>query len=100
MARALPTGVVLMTPLAPPTAFQLAKTLRTLHIAFSHPDGGGEFIGLVDAGPDIGWILEIAPHPDMIGREYVPGDGKKFDALGAARRLLAAALDALEARRP
>lgn len=72
----------------------MTSQLRALHEAWAHPIAGGEYIGLVDAGPEVGWVLEAAPHPDLVGWEFVPGDGQKFDAVAAARRLLAAARDA------
>ncbi len=74
-----------------PSLRALTASLRALHSAFSHPDGGGEYVCLVNAG-QAGWILENATHPDGVGREYVPGDGKRFDAVAAARRLLASAM--------
>lgn len=84
-----------MTPL--PSARALTASLRELHAAWSHPDAGGEHVCLVDAGPEVGWVIETADHPDGIGRELgrelVPGDGARFDAAAAARRLLAAARD-------
>lgn len=80
-----------MTPL--PTLRALAASLRETHDAFSHPAAGGEYVCLVDAGPGAGWVLECGHHPDGVGREWVPGDGARFDAVAAARRLLAAARD-------
>lgn len=71
-----------------PTLRALTKQLRELHEAWSRPHAGGEYVGLVDAGPDVGWVLESPPHPDLIGRELIPGDGAPFDAVAAARRLL------------
>lgn len=83
-----------MTTTSPlPSLRDLARELKSLHEAFAHPDGGGEFVGLVYAGRDAGWVIECAPHPDMLGREFIPGDNLKFDATAAARRLLAAAKD-------
>lgn len=76
-----------MTPL--PSLRALTRSLREIHEAWSHPDCGGEYVCLVDAGSEVGWVIETADHPDGIGRECVPGDGASFDAVAAARRLLA-----------
>ncbi len=76
-----------------PSLTALTASLRHTHAAFAHPHGGGEFVCLYFVGQEAGWVLESPPHPDLIGREYIPGDGKKFDAVAAARRLLAAARD-------
>lgn len=75
--------------LALPSLRALTRSLRELHTAWAHPDAGGEYVCLVDAGTEVGWIIETADHPDGVGREHVPGDGARFDAMAAARRLLA-----------
>jgi hypothetical protein len=86
-----------MADLRLPSLRALTRSLRELHEAWSHPDCGGEYVCLVDAGSKVGWVIETAEHPDGVGREYVPGDGARFDAVAAARRLLAAARDGLAA---
>ncbi len=58
-----------------PSLRALTAELRDLHSAWSHPDAGGEYVGLVNAGPEVGWVLESPPHPDLLGREWVPGAG-------------------------
>jgi hypothetical protein len=86
-----------MTPL--PSLRSLTASLRETHAAFAHPIAGGEYVCLVDAGPEVGWVIECADHPDGVGREWVPGDGSRFDAVASARRLLTAALDGLAPQR-
>ncbi len=70
----------------------VTRQLREMHEAFAHPVSGGEFVGLCIGANGKFW-LEVPSYISGIryGREYIPGDGKKFDAVGAARRLLAAA---------
>lgn len=77
-----------------PSQRALARALRETHEAYANPLAGGEFVSLVNAG-EVGWILEGPEHPDAVAREWVPGDGAPFDAVAAARRLLAAARDSL-----
>lgn len=76
-----------------PSLRVLTSQLRDLNEAFAHPEGGPEYVVLVNAGPEVGWVLECPQHPDGIGCEWVPGV-QYFDATAAARRLLAAARDA------
>jgi hypothetical protein len=82
----------------PPTLHALAKTLREQHEACSHPDAGGEFFALDFDGER--WCLIVDDNRFRsrggFGREYVPGDGRRFDAMGAARRMLAAVRDAYD----
>jgi len=82
--------------LAPlPSLRALTRELRALHAAWAHPDAGGEYVTMVwrhgleiwEMRCDDGWKYTA-------GREYIPGDGLPFDAVAAARRLLAAARDA------
>ncbi len=80
-------------PTTLPSLRVLTAALRELHAAWAHPISGGEYVGLVNAGSIVGWVLESPPHPDLIGWEYIPGDGAPFDAVAAARRLLADARD-------
>lgn len=102
-----------MTPL--PSLRALTRELRELHEAWSHPDAGGEYVRLVHhiennhyewrvfaAGQlDSVWVAhrdEGGPGSAMVyGWEYIPGDGARFDAVAAARRLLAAAREGLAA---
>lgn len=74
-----------------PTLRQLTKELRELHEAWSHPDAGGEYVGMACLGGT--WRLCL---PGTHGSECIPGDGQPFDAVAAARRLLAAVSDAGE----
>lgn len=85
---------------------EAVRQLRMLHAAFLHPDGGPEFCGLY-----LQSHVEYEGHVDQhrrwqvqtvswcgykdagpFGRELV--GGSDFDAVAAARRLLAAARDA------
>lgn len=102
-----------------PTLRDLARQLRETHEAYTHPDCGGEYVQ-IPCGDDR-WTIDPVgfwPERRAFGREYVPGDecpcarqvawaitprsgvpvpvmGRcTFDALAAARRLLAAARDA------
>lgn len=97
-----------------PSLRTITARLRSLHEAWSHPLAGGEYVRLVcevlgDVAPyyqwrvcsageiDSVWVAHLDHGPARIyGWEYVPGDGAKFDATAAARRLLAAARDAGE----
>lgn len=97
-----------MTP-PPPSLRALVGQLRELHAAWSHPDCGGEYIRLMceclgNVAPYYRWIITPSPDyywvacldtgaPYVFGREFIPGDGAPFDAVAAARRLLAAARD-------
>lgn len=95
-----------MTPPLP-SLRALTRELRALHEAWSHPDAGGEYAALVCAHaggtpPSFEWrvyafgmaaALWLHPETDVFGREHIPGDGAPFDAVAAARRLLAAARD-------
>lgn len=96
-----------MTFPRPPTLRALTRELKEMHEAFAHPCAGGEFVELRLAalGRRRRWYvatpLETAYWDDAgiwsekcFGREYVPGDGLPFDAVAAARRLLAAVRDA------
>jgi hypothetical protein len=62
-------------------------TLRDLHKAWSYPDAGGEKVECVGTYKESDCIA-------VYGREYIPGDGARFDARAAARRLLADAREA------
>lgn len=82
-----------------PTLRQLTARLRELNEAFKHPEGGPgavylHWYGSVFLGrqqPDYGygeWRCDCEPWECRAGPEEVPGaDG--FDAVAAARRLLA-----------
>jgi hypothetical protein len=100
-----------------PSLRALTRELRDLHEAWSHPEAGGEYVRLVCEEDwdghivHVHWrvcaagqidnlrIAHIGAGPDGRGRacvygwEYIPGDGAPFDAVAAARRLLAAAQD-------
>lgn len=88
---------------------QLTARLRELNEAFAHPEGGPGSVylywqgpahcGLVegvpqpmqlphDLPPSGEWRCDCEPWEARVGPEEVPGD-KTFDAVGAARRLLA-----------
>ncbi len=84
-----------------PSLRALTAELRDLH-------AGGEYVGLalVADQVDDNWQVMAVSQVESIdvrdadvgvrvvfGREYIPGDGAPFDAVGAARRLLAAARD-------
>lgn len=81
-----------------PSLRKLTAELRALHSAYAHPDAGGEYVKLhvSNLEPDTWCVAPVGatgwswPH---YGREYVPGDGAPFDAVAAARRLLAAFRD-------
>lgn len=97
-----------------PTLRELTAQLRRLHEAFAHPAGGSEYARLacVDAdGRGVTWQLLAAGQLDNVpvactddgdalvfGCELVPGDGAPFDAVAAARRLLAAARTGIDGR--
>jgi hypothetical protein len=74
-----------------PSLRALAGQLRELHVAWAHPEAGGEFACLAEE--DDGWRACAVGSGSgrEIGREWVPGDGARFDAPAAARGLLAAA---------
>lgn len=84
-----------------PSLRAVTAQLRALHEAWAHPDTGGEYVALYS--PDVfqgreeqPWrvaAISASEGGTRYGREYVPGDGARFDAVGAARRLLAAARD-------
>ena len=87
-----------------PSLRALTADLRQLHQAWSHPDAGGEYVGLTLAKrgryrDPHGWKVRVVGPSErgekQFGREYIPGDGLAFDAVAAARRLLAAARDGL-----
>ena len=82
-----------------PSLRRLTASLRDLNEAWEHPEAGPEFAMLVlyDAENPRAARWRVSPdHHDWphFGREYVPADVARFDAVGAARRLLAAARDA------
>jgi hypothetical protein len=85
-----------------PSLREVTRQLRVLHEVWSHPDCGGEYVAMTLNHYRYGnheprnWIVRIVGDPDntQYGREFIPGDGAKFDAVAAARRLLAAARDA------
>lgn len=100
-----------MSTLPPlPSLRTLTRELKQLHEAWSHPDAGGDYVYLVceDLSPlVVEWKPMAAGQSDntcvarlndelscVFGWEYIPGDGKPFDATAAARRLLAVARDA------
>lgn len=90
-----------------PSLRALTAELRALHEAWSHPHAGGEYATLVctvapyyqwrvlAAGAvDSVWVAHLDDGPACVyGHEWVPGDGARFDAVAAARRLLAEARD-------
>jgi hypothetical protein len=107
-----------------PTLHALTRELRELHEAWSHPDACGEYVSLYLPGQGWHLAVGATPDGRRIyGREYIPGsvelvcptfDGdclsgacatchgsgrvhtpSPFDAVAAARRLLAAARDGL-----
>ena len=80
--------------LAPPlpTLRELATELREIHEAFMHPEAGSAHVGLTF--DRYGWRVTADPSEPWYGREFVPGFYvSNFNAIGAARRLLAAARD-------
>lgn len=83
---------------APPTLRQLTKHLREVNDACRHPDCGACEVQLVHdvflPGGIDEWLVQALGHPveRAYGCELVPGDDT-FDAVGAARRLLAAVRD-------
>jgi hypothetical protein len=81
----------------PPTQTQLTRMLRYLNEGLKHPDAGGEFFGLRFDEYEQAWVLSCEFGREygwkIYGREYVPG-ADKYDAVAAARRLLAAVRDA------
>jgi hypothetical protein len=96
-----------------PSLRALTADLRELHAAWAHPDAGGEYVRLVfhiennhyewlavAAGQvDSLWIAHVDHKPNsamVYGWEFIPGDGARFDAVAAARRLLAAAREGLK----
>jgi hypothetical protein len=81
-----------------PTLRQLTKRLRDLNEAFAHPEGGPGSVCLFwesrAPGSTVGeWVCgaQWEGWPLHYGPEEVPGNDT-FDAVGAARRLLATAL--------
>lgn len=106
-----------------PSLHRLTGYLREINRAYSHPIAGPEHVYLAFQDPDFpnvgGWVLASDPHdmPHASHSELVPGDygeltavevrpgvwrtqnESKFDAVGAARRLLAASRDWLAAER-
>lgn len=92
-----------MTPPLP-SLRALTAELRELHEVWTHPEAGGEYVGLTLAKRSPtrtphGWKVRCCGDSDrgelQFGREYVPGDGAPFDAVAAARRLLATARDGI-----
>lgn len=86
-----------------PTLRSITRRLRELHEAWSHPIAGGAYVELrlhYDNWNFYQWQVNIVGQPRCCdwgppcGREWIPGDGAPFDAVAAARRLLAAARDA------
>lgn len=84
-----------------PSLQQLTRMLTETGRAFAHPDCGPGSVALYCEGagwPDAHWTVgcfpEDWPHAKLF--EDVPGRGLvgTFNAIGAARRLLAAARDA------
>jgi hypothetical protein len=75
-----------------PTLRNLTKELRERHNAWAHPFAGGEYVTLQWYPGEHYWLVDTLPRqcrPGLsCGREYIPGDGLPFDAVGAARRLL------------
>jgi hypothetical protein len=77
-----------------PTLRQLTARLRDINAAFAHPDGGSGHVCLYREPEVCGgeWVCGTAEHalglPGSLTCEYVPGDDT-FDAVAAARRLLA-----------
>lgn len=91
------------TPPRLPSARWVTTWLRELNEAYSHPDAGGEFVGLALEEPDRppwqhAWrVVPVGNGGCYVGdrihgRELVPG-GLPFDAVAAAKRLLAAVRD-------
>lgn len=78
-----------------PTLRALTARLRELHTAWSHPDAGGEYVQLRQAIDGTWYVTPytLSGERSAHGREWIPGDGAKFDAVAAARRLLAAVRD-------
>ena len=94
-----------------PSLRALTRELRALHEAFSHPIAGSEHVTLVceclgSVAPYYVWRVLAAGQLDSVwiahldegagcafGHELIPGDGAPYDAVAAARRLLAAARD-------
>lgn len=96
-----------MTPPLP-SLRTLTADLRHVKEAFDHPDCGGEYVSLYLEDSDVppfepkSWRVYPVGfnccYTQCVGREYVPGDGEPFDAVAAARRLLAAARDVMGSR--
>ena len=121
-ARELLCGCTVAVDRLPPLPSLRALTaeLRAINQAFSHPECGPEFVYLFAVASDFPqpahWRVGVDPNTYITlayveHREWVPGDcgelvaetrpdgtivvddGSKFDAVAAARRLLAAARD-------
>jgi hypothetical protein len=84
-----------------PSLRALTARLRDINDAFKHPAAGAEVVYLfcegatADGDRGCEWVVGCSPHDWLCVRpgELVPGNDT-FDAVAAARRLLAAAKDA------
>jgi hypothetical protein len=77
-----------------PSLRAVARELRALNEAWGHEIAGPEYAALT-LHDDGAWSVEMLDSlffPNQFGRELVPAS-RKFDAVGAAQRLLAAARD-------
>lgn len=87
-----------------PTLRALTKALRELHEAGADPEYGDDYAtlsyvenchGVIGEGRILSTFGRVHPdnHALCAGREHIPDNATKFDAVAAARRLLAAARD-------
>lgn len=80
-----------------PSLRALTADLRALHEAWSHPDGGPAYAVLTHDVDGRWHMAEESCARDWqepsYGREMVGARDPRFDAIAAARRLLAAARD-------
>jgi len=77
-----------------PSLREVTRMVRETHEAYQHPDAGAGLVTLVVSetlgahviGADY-W--EASDEVVSAHKEEIPGDGRKFDAVAVARRLLA-----------
>jgi hypothetical protein len=78
-----------------PSLREVTRQLRAINDAWA-ADGEWEFCALTFSSEQ-GWTVEVLDslfHDEQYGREWVPGKAN-FDAVGAARRLLADAREGI-----
>lgn len=88
----------------PPTLHYLTERLKYLHEAVAHSDAGIKYVRLICLHDGRGFIWTVAVADEYEGYavaindqgnqyvsdvEVIPGTGRLFDAIAAARRLLA-----------